>query len=114
MKATTSNQPIKLKYDASPVGSILYSRAYTSNSTASVTHDSAFEGVISLISTILSPSVDKRDVEDPSGQGRRRSLDILKVARGVLKGVVYWGTEKKEVTGFTEVKTTNSPAHLQL
>jgi len=114
VNATTSNQPLMLNYDTSPVDSILHSRARTSNSPATVSHHSAFEGTIALQSTIFPPSIDKREVEDPSGQGRHRSLEISRVARGVLAGVVYWGMDRKEITGFTEVISTNSPVHLQV
>jgi len=112
--ATTSNQPIKLNYDISPVDSILHSRVRTSNSPATVSHHSAFEGIISLSSTIFSPGIDKKNVEDPSSQGRHRSLKAFRPSRGVVRGLVYWGAEKKEETGFTVITTTNSPVHLQL
>jgi hypothetical protein len=112
--ATTSNKPLELKYDTSPVDSIVCSEALTSNSPASVIHHSTFEGKIALKSTIFLPSVDKKDASDPSGQGRHRSLKMLEAAGGVLTGVVYWGAERKEVTGFTQVVSTNSPVHLQV
>ena len=112
MNATTSNQPLNLKYDASPVDSILCSRVQSSNSPATVTHHGAFEGTVSLMSTILLPAIDKMDVEDPSGQGRHRSLET-RATMGTVTGVVYWGARKK-VMGYTEIKTTNSPAHLHL
>jgi hypothetical protein len=114
VKATTSNQPLELNYDTSPVDSIVYSKALTSNSPASVSHHSAFEGKIALKSTIFHPSVDKKDVIDPSGQGRHRSLEVLEAAGGVLTGVVYWGAERKELRGFTQIISTNSPVHLQV
>ncbi|KIM78469.1 hypothetical protein PILCRDRAFT_824367 [Piloderma croceum F 1598] len=114
VKARTVNQPLELIYDTSPVDSIVHSEALTSNSPASVSHHSAFEGKIALKSTVFLPSVDKTDVSDPSGQGRHRSLEMLEAAGGVLTGVVYWGAERKEVTGFTQVVSTNSPVHLQV
>jgi len=114
VKATTSNKPLELDYDKSPIDSIVCSKALTSNSPASVRHHSAFEGKITLKSTIFHPSVDKKDASDPSGQGRHRSLQVFEGAGGVLTGVVSWGAERKEVTGFTKVTSTNSPVHLQV
>ena len=113
VNATTSNQSLKLKYGTSPVDSVLRSRAQTSNSPATVSHHSAFEGAISLVSTLFSPFIDKEDVEDLSGRGRHRSLEVFKTTRGIVTGVVYWGA-KEEVRGFTEIRTTNSPVRLHL
>lgn len=114
VNATTSNGPLKLKYKTSPVDSILYSSARTCNSPVDVVHHSAFEGTISLVSTIFSPFIDKKNVEDPSGQGRLRSLEVVEGGRGAVTGVVYWGADKTNMTGFTEIMTTNSPVHLRV
>jgi hypothetical protein len=113
VNATTANSPIKLNYDSSPVDSILFSRARTSNSPVTIRHHIAFEGTISVQSTLFPPVIEQNDAEDPSGKGRPRSVEIVKVATGIRMGAVYWD-KKKEVTGSTEITSTNSPIHLQV
>jgi len=108
----TSNNPLEIKYDTSPVDSILHHRAWTCNSPSAIDLHSAYEGTFSLQTSIFSPTVDSLDAVDPSGQGRKRSLEVFRAGRGNVLGEVYWGEEKQ--AGNIEVITSNSPAHLRL
>lgn len=100
-------------YDTSPVDSILHYKGDTSNSPATVTLHSAYEGSFKLESSVMSPIIDRGNAEDPSGKGRRRTIDIHRTGRSIASGEIYWGSAKKE-TGNVVIRTSNSPAKIRL
>ncbi|KAG1723120.1 uncharacterized protein EDB91DRAFT_183203 [Suillus paluster] len=113
--AQTTNAPLALTYVDSPVDSWLNSKASTRNAPATVSLHSAFEGSFSVGSSIIGPSLEQHEVEDPAGEGRQRHITISR-SRGHIQGSVRWvGAEHSggEI-GFVQVSTTLSPARLIL
>jgi len=110
----TSNKALSVKYDTSPVDSILRHEAHTSNSAATVSLHSAYEGPFSLQSSNVAPSVIQRHgIKDPSDQGRQRSVNTFSVG-GYVAGEVHWGQEKKLYGANVHISSSNSLARLNL
>jgi len=107
----TVNSPLALTYVDSPLNSKLTSKASTRNSPATVYLHSAFEGSFSVKSSIIGPSLEKRLVEDPAGEGRERRVTSYKRG-GTIQGSVRWVGGSG--TGSVEVSTELSPAKLIL
>jgi len=110
--ARTSNGPLNVNFPTSPLDSTLKLVAATSNSLAFVSLGPAYEGTFSLSTSNFSPSVTRRGVEDPSGNGRKRNVDTSTSGRGVLSGSVSWSGRRG--SGAVEVKSSNSPVILEL
>ncbi|GLB37340.1 putative expressed protein [Lyophyllum shimeji] len=110
--ATTSNSPLAVKFQTSPLDSTLKLVAGTSNSPALVSLDPAYEGTFSLSTSNYSPLLNRRTVEDPSGKGRKRVVQARNYSRGVLKGSVSWSA--RAGSGTVEVKSSNSSVTLEL
>lgn len=88
---------------------------YSSNSPAYVQLDSAYEGTFSLVSSILSPRLERSEVEDPTGQGRERYIEYRSVnRRGATEGSIKWLGEGRHGQGSVSVKTSNSPVVLKV
>jgi hypothetical protein len=109
----TSNSPLSVIYDASPLASILRHESRTSNGPATVNLHSAYEGSFYLQSSTVWPSISKKHATDPSGQGRRRIVQMFR-ARGLVTGEVYWGREMQLHGANVDIRTSNSPAHLSV
>ena len=87
--------------------------SHTSNSHASVAVHPTYEGSFSLKSSLFTPSVKQTNAEDPSGKGRKRSIQVFKVGRGLLMGAAQWGPfDDKRKLGSVDVSTSNSPAEI--
>ncbi|PPQ88963.1 hypothetical protein CVT25_005062 [Psilocybe cyanescens] len=115
VSTTTTNSPLSVKFPTSPVGSTLHLEAKTTNSPAVVSLDSAYEGSFSLLtSRYFHPRLHvNEEVEDPSGKGRQRRVDVKEVKRGEVYGDVLWGDEP-QAKGAVIVSTTNSPVSLNV
>ncbi|KAF9012711.1 hypothetical protein BDQ17DRAFT_1344494 [Cyathus striatus] len=111
--AKTSNNVAELEFPASPVDSILELEAKSTNGPLTVSLNPAYEGKFSL-STTNSPAVvsQNKDVEDPSGKGRRRNISRSSVWKRV-QGQVSW-SEKGGDRGNVIMTTSNSPVSLDL
>ncbi|KAF8070381.1 hypothetical protein FPV67DRAFT_1448153 [Lyophyllum atratum] len=110
--ATTSNGSLNVTFPTSPLDSTLKLTAATSNAPALVSLDPAYEGTFSLSTSNFSPSLKRRDVQDPTGKGRKRMMEANSYGRGVLRGSVYWSDQTGH--GTVEVKSSNSPVTIEL
>ena len=117
VNARTTNSPMKLSFVDAPADSALHADAGTSNSPAQVQLHETFEGAFSLTtSRFLRPVVEwERDVEDPAGRGRERTVRVNEVKDSLVTGNVFWGKkEGAKARGTVRVSTTNSPLRLLL
>jgi len=114
--ATTANGPIDVSFPTAPVSSVLNLKAVTANAHTDVSLHPTYEGVFHLNSVLLSPKlVVDADIEDPSGNGKERTVNAEGSKKGELSGEVFWG-EKGDDTpaGSVEVRTTLAPNVLRL
>ena len=111
--STTSNGRLDVRVNEQPLNSRLRLDAESSNSPASVTLPPTFEGKFYLKSSIFTPKVDVSRVEDPSGEGRERDVNVGRINGGVAKGYARWANGG-ERNGEVELRTSNSPAYLRL
>ncbi|KAL5521356.1 hypothetical protein ACEPAG_9281 [Sanghuangporus baumii] len=117
VQATTSNSPADLRVVTQPDSSPLTLNVSTSNAPAVVRLPTAFEGPFILrTSSFMTPVLRTGDgtVEDPSGQGRERTVQVTRQVRSVLEGKVFWGEWTTKDKGWVHVNSSNSPVELDL
>ncbi|KIJ40194.1 hypothetical protein M422DRAFT_257031 [Sphaerobolus stellatus SS14] len=111
VSAETSNAPLTIAFSDAPTSpfSKLELVASTANGKTDVTLHPTYEGTIFQTSSWISPQlVENRETEDPSGQGRHRSIS-QRSAGSVVDAKVWWGkAENKENWGKVEVATSLS------
>ena len=110
MHAHTTNGPINIVYDDSPVDSVLNFDAQSTNAPVHAVLHHAYEGTFSLQTTNSEVVLDRlRNVEDPSGLGRRRRLSTQSVTKQLVYGEVEWSPSRSVGrAGSVDIKTTNS------
>ena len=106
--AHTTNSPIEVVYDDSPVDSLLTFNAVSTNSPVRAVLHRAYEGRFTLSTTNAGAFLDRlRDVEDPSGQGRGRGL-TARDERNHISGRVEWvPSNDYNQAGSVNLATTN-------
>ena len=109
VRTQTTNSPIEVVYDDSPVDSVLKFDAGTTNSRVHASLHRAYEGTFALATTNGGVVLDRsHDVKDPSGQGRKRSLTKRSVGRNRIFGKVEWEPSNDyNRAGSVNVATTN-------
>ncbi|KAG6837823.1 hypothetical protein H0H93_016191 [Arthromyces matolae] len=112
IRAKTSNAPLTFAFPFSPPDSTLRFTASTSNGYARISLNPTYEGLISMITSNGSPSISRREVVDPSGQGRVRRVHTTSLGRNTLKGSVSWSDE--EGPSKVELRSSNSPVMIDL
>jgi len=115
VEAKTSNSPLLVIHTTAPVDSLLTLDAQTSNSAAHVAMHPTFEGTFHAKTSNNAISVLglDDDVEDPSGEGRKRIAHINSIKGKTVDGSAYWGT-KKDRAGELTVTTSNSPVIIRM
>lgn len=108
MRAHTTNSPIEVVYDDSPVGSFLKFNAVSTNSPVRAVLHRAYEGTFALSTTNAGAVLDRlRDVEDPSGHGRERSV-TKRIVGNRISGRVDWvPSSYYDQAGSVNLATTN-------
>jgi hypothetical protein len=111
IKARTSNGRTEISFPTSPHTSVLNLEARTSNAATDVSLHPAYEGSISLRTSNAAPTIEDAKVEDPSGRGRKREINIKRLVRGALDATVAWGRsqghENPTEPGVVSVTTSN-------
>ena len=109
MCAQTTNSPIEVIYDDSPVDSVLKFNAVSTNSPVRAVLHRAYEGTFALSTTNAGAKLgNSRDVEDPSGRGRERSLTKRSVGENYISGQVEWvPSGDSDRAGSVNIATTN-------
>ncbi|KAF8270932.1 hypothetical protein EI94DRAFT_1569526 [Lactarius quietus] len=110
--AHTTNSPIDVVYDDSPVDSFLEFNAVSTNSPVRAVLHRAYEGTFVLSTTNARSVLDRlRDVEDPSSQGRERSVTTRQSSGAVgnyISGRVEWvPSSDYDQAGSLNIATTN-------
>jgi len=104
----TTNSPIEVVYDDSPVDSVLKFNAVSTNSPLHAVLHRAYEGTFALATTNAGAVLDRlRDVEDPSGRGRERSLTKRSVGSYILGEVEWVPSSDYNRAGSVNLATTN-------
>jgi len=85
-----------VNFTDSPVDSRLLLKANSTLSPVDVQLHSAYEGRFFLETSLSRPDVVVGDVEDPSGQGRKRNVDIRAVKGNRIDGDVSWSGAGKD------------------
>ena len=139
--AETTNGGVQLQYGQHPYNVVLNSTTRTTNGDADVRHGSAFEGDFHVRYTAFSCSILEFPIDieggllqigtswgkgvvsapssarDPSGRGRKRSLDITQDEHsiGIVEktGKVYWAPEHENRMGKSIVETSLGRAGLE-
>ena len=89
-KSDTSG--IRIKFDDAPVESTLVLTSKTSTGSISADLHPTYEGTFSLFSSLRSPVVNVNDeVEDPAGEGRKRTVKVHRARGRAVVGEVTWG-----------------------
>ncbi|KAI0043762.1 hypothetical protein FA95DRAFT_1498100, partial [Auriscalpium vulgare] len=117
VEASTTNSPLNIATLDAPPDSVLHLTARTTNSPAVVRLHPAYEGSFTAVTTNFSPALDRLpDVEDPTGEGRPRSVEIQSVRGRTLYGAVRWvpSHHKEGRAGSVSVSSTNSPVKVTL
>jgi len=115
--AHTTNSPIDVVYDHSPVDSFLKFNALSTNSPVRAVLHRAYEGTFALSTTNARAVLDRLpDVEDPSGQGRERSVTTRSSSVGkYISGRVEWvPSSHYDQAGSVNIATTNDKITLTL
>ncbi|KAI0067598.1 hypothetical protein BV25DRAFT_1794551 [Artomyces pyxidatus] len=115
--ARSTNSPVEVVTVDSPADSILHLAISTTNSPVRATLHPAYEGTFVLSTTNFIPIVKQDEgVEDPTGRGRERNVQVKSVRNRVLNGEVTWIPSEHEggTAGSVSLRTTNSPAVLTL
>ncbi|KAI9511484.1 hypothetical protein F5148DRAFT_1373789 [Russula earlei] len=116
IRTHTSNGPINIVYDDSPVDSILNFDAQSTNAPVGVTLHQAYEGAFSLETTNSKAVLDRsRHVEDPSGQGRGRMVTTNSVKTQFVNGKIAWFPSSRDRrAGSVDIGTTNAFVKLSI
>ncbi|KAI0256051.1 hypothetical protein BJV78DRAFT_1118294 [Lactifluus subvellereus] len=106
----TTNGPINILFDDSSVDSVLNFDAQSTNSPVHTVLHRAYEGTFSMQTTNADVVLDhSRNVEDPSGHGRKRRLFVHTVNRHVMYGEVKWvPSDNDSRAGSVNIATTNN------
>jgi len=89
-KSDTSS--VHLDFDDAPVDSTLTLTSKTSTGSINVDLHPTYEGTFSLSSDVGSPAISVKDeVEDPAGEGRNRTVKLVRTRGHVMVGEVGWG-----------------------
>ncbi|KAG6813763.1 hypothetical protein H0H92_007715 [Tricholoma furcatifolium] len=110
--AATSNSALDVAFLSSPLASTLKVSAATSNGPALLAVPPAYEGQFSMTTSNGSPSIRRRDIQDPSGRGRARNVRTTSLGRNTLRGSVSWSNE--EGPGRIDLRTSNSPVVVEI
>jgi len=114
IQSTTSNNHNDVAVKAQPLGTSLVTvDSKTSNSKASVLLPPPFEGSFTLRTSNAQPNVVADDVEDPSGEGRRRQLTWSRYGN-TANGLVNWGAPRSKPKSWVHLESSNSPVTLLL
>ncbi|KAI0043760.1 hypothetical protein FA95DRAFT_1609109 [Auriscalpium vulgare] len=117
VQASTTNSPISVATLDAPPDSVLHLTARTTNGHAVVSLHPSYEGTFKASTTNFAPSLNQLpDVEDPTGEGRPRSVEIHSLRGRTLDGSVQWAPSHHEdgKAGSVSVSTTNSPVNITL
>ncbi|KAF8678714.1 diphthine synthase [Rhizoctonia solani] len=118
VRATTSNGRLNISYPTTPVNSLLDFTGETSNSSADVALDAAFEGTFAISTSNSHVDLDDGTPSDPSGKGRKRIVHQTQGSSKAVSGYAFWGNEKDHdrnaETGHVVVSTSNGWARLRL
>ena len=89
-KSDTSG--VRIKFDDAPVESTLVLTSKTSTGSINADLRPTYEGTFSLSSSLSSPVVNVKDeVEDPAGEGRKRTVKVVRARGHAVVGEVTWG-----------------------
>ena len=107
--AHTTNSPIEVVYDDSPVDSFLKFNALSTNSPVRAVLHRAYEGAFAISTTNADAVLDRlRDVEDPSGQGRGRGLTARSTKNHISGKVEWMPYSDYKQAGSVNLATTNN------
>ncbi|KAI0300461.1 hypothetical protein B0F90DRAFT_1723111 [Multifurca ochricompacta] len=112
----TTNGPIKIVYNDSPVDSLLNFDAQSTNSPVHTVLHRAYEGTFAIQTTNADAVLSNlRNVEDPSGHQRRRRLSSHYVSRHIVNGDVKWEPSSDNgQCGSVNIATTNDLINLTI
>jgi hypothetical protein len=102
-----------VNFTDSPVDSRLLLKANSTLSSVDLQLHSAYEGRFFLETSLSRPDVVVREVEDPSGQGRKRAIGVRAVKGNKIDGQVSWSEAGKE-RGEVQISSAWAPVTLFL
>jgi hypothetical protein len=87
----TSNAPLNLVIEESPVGSVVRAKGRTSNARANLLVDPVFEGTFAASTSNTDATIEQTDALDPTGDKRDRVLEINFEPDHAVASTVGWG-----------------------
>jgi hypothetical protein len=113
---STTNGQLNVDFPAAPVDSILKFVGKTSNAGVSVSLNPAYEGSFLLKTSNAKPQINPdKNVVDPSGRNRKRSLDIKEKGKSAAFGKVFWDDDAIDLkAGSVVIRTSNANIDLNL
>ena len=116
--AQASNGSLNMNVSSAPVDSVINLEGSTSNAPVNVVLHPAYEGDVYLASGMSPPMLHvEKNVRDPSGRGRYRSVHTHTFGNfnpGTVEGRVLWGAEDGRRLGSVELSTSNAPLTVTL
>ncbi|VDC05243.1 unnamed protein product [Peniophora sp. CBMAI 1063] len=110
--AKTTNGEVNVDILESPVGGIVKADAITTNAPARLALGPAFEGEIAAHTSNAQALVDRTPSEDPTGEGRERTIELGHVWETGFRGWTSWSAGRKSLRSRARVSSTNKPVVL--
>lgn len=113
---STTNGRLDVNFPAAPLDSILKFVGKTSNAGVAVSLNPAYEGPFVLKTSNAKAQINPdKNVVDPSGRNRKRSLDIKQKGESAVLGRVFWEDDATDLkAGSVVVRTSNAKIDLNL
>ncbi|KZV71225.1 hypothetical protein PENSPDRAFT_630635 [Peniophora sp. CONT] len=110
--AHSTNGAVNVDILESPLGGIIKAETKTTNAPARLALGPAFEGEIAAHTTNAQALVDRTPSEDPTGEGRERTVELGHVWETGFRGWTSWGERRNTLRSRARVSSTNKPVVL--
>jgi hypothetical protein len=113
IEGRSANAPVLLNVNEAPADSNLDLTGVTSLGPVRAHLPPAYEGSFQAATSLSRVTVQVLDVEDPKGDGRKRTVQKSQSGASA-SGSVHWGDEKRKTAGNVKLSTSLGPVELVL
>lgn len=117
VQSITSNALSQTHVNSHPHSTALTLDMKTSNNRARAAVQPSFEGPFFMRTSNASPMLTAgrdEEVEDPSGEGRARNIQVNRKVGGLMEGKVWWGDWRSRGKGWVHLTSSNGQVELDL